>query len=164
MSLPNQWIDRIFEKLGLVYGQEFLSRWKGLPIADVKADWAHELAGFENHPEAVAWALRNLPPDRPPTVLQFRNLGRSAPAPDRPMLPEPVADAPRARAELAKLAAYLRTAPKAGPTDWAHKIVAKHRAGGRVTAATLRMARDVASRHPKESDGLESRGEDADRV
>ncbi len=148
MSLPNQWIDRIFEKLGLVYGQEFLNRWKGLPISDVKADWAHELAGFDSHPEAVAWALRNLPAERPPTVLQFREMCRRAPSPERTMLPEPKANPDRVRTEVSRLkASYRGVGEGARPTDWAHRILEQEAAGVRKTQTVLAMARAVAGKH-----------------
>lgn len=109
MSLPATWIDRIFTKLTLVYGREFTARWDsvGVPIEAVKADWAHELDGFDKWPEAIAHALQNLPPDRPPTVLQFRALCRAAPAKELPQLPAPKADPARVKAELAKLRALF---------------------------------------------------------
>lgn len=107
MSLPNTWIDRIFTKLTLVYGREFLNRWEGVPIEAVKADWAHELDGFDKWPEAIAHALQNLPPDRPPTVLQFRALCRSAPPKPLPQLPAPKADPARVKAELSKIRAMF---------------------------------------------------------
>jgi hypothetical protein len=109
MSIPTPWIDRIFEKMTLVYGRAFVARWDdcGLPIEAVKADWAHELAGFDKWPEAIAHALQNLPHDRPPTVLQFRDLCRKAPPKALPRLPEPKANPERVRAEIAKLRAMF---------------------------------------------------------
>jgi hypothetical protein len=103
MSLPAHWIDKIFEKLTLVYGREFLNRWEGVPIEAVKDDWAHELEGFERWPEAIAFALKTLPPDRPPTVLQFRDICRKAPAKEFKQLPPPKPDPEKVRAEIAKL-------------------------------------------------------------
>ena len=69
MSLPSPWVDRIFDKLTLTYGQAFLRRWQDIDMGAVKSDWAHELAGFAQHPRAIAWALDNLYPEKPPTVL-----------------------------------------------------------------------------------------------
>lgn len=88
MTLPIAWVDRIFEKLTLIYGRDFVSRWDscGVPIEEVKADWARELAGFVNHPEAIAYALSNMPADRAPTVLQFRDICRKAPPKPVPRL------------------------------------------------------------------------------
>ena len=87
MSLPITWIDRIFAKLTITYGREFVARWDncGVPIMDVKTEWGHELSGFRDHPDAIAYALCNLP-DRPPTVLQFREICRKAPPPVVPRL------------------------------------------------------------------------------
>jgi hypothetical protein len=102
MSLPNAWIDRIFTKLTLVYGREFTDRWAVEMVPMVKADWAHELAGFKDHPEAIAHGLQHLPPDRAPTVLQFRDICRNAPAPEAPRLEAPVANPEVVRAWIAK--------------------------------------------------------------
>lgn len=144
MSLPLPWVDKIFSKMALVYGRDFINRWEGLELSDVKTDWGHELAGFENWPEAIAHALSNLPPDRAPTVLQFRDLARKAPKPDRPALPEPVANPERVAAELRKLAPILKKAD--GPYDhkaWARRIVASHDAGQMVRPISLRFAREA---------------------
>lgn len=86
--LPLPWVDRIFEKLTLVYGSEFVNRWKsiGVPIEKVKEDWALELAGFHDQPDSIAHALQHLPPDRAPTALQFRDMCRKAPPKQSPAL------------------------------------------------------------------------------
>jgi hypothetical protein len=151
MSLPTPWVDRIFDKLTLIYGQSFLRRWADIDLNAVKSDWAHELAGFAQHPRAIAFALENLPPERPPTVLEFRAMARRAPAEDLPRLPEPKADPARVAAELAKMAPLKvdHSRIRLGRTDWAHRILARHAAGGRVTRTVLAMAEDVARRHPQ---------------
>lgn len=92
MALPDSWVDRIFQKLTLTYGRDFLGRWEGVPLEEVKADWAHELDGYEKAPHAIHHALKNLPA-KPPTVLDFRALCQKAPASsDAPRL-----DAPQAK-------------------------------------------------------------------
>lgn len=95
----------MFAKLTLVYGRQFLDRWQGLDLDAVKADWARELEGFAEHPEMLAYALQHLPPDRPPTVLQFRDIARRMPPPKVALLPAPAAD-------RAKVAALLERARK----------------------------------------------------
>lgn len=90
MPLPLHWVDKIFTKLTLVYGHEFLNRWRDIDIDAVKADWAHELDGFENHPEALGHALAHLPV-KPPTVLEFREIARKCPPPVFKALPAPAA-------------------------------------------------------------------------
>ena len=51
MTMPLAWIDRIFDKLTLTYGQQFLGRWRDVDMNSVKSDWLHELSGFEKSPE-----------------------------------------------------------------------------------------------------------------
>ena len=79
MHLPLEWVDRIFEKLALVYGRDFLGRWDGLDIRAVKADWAHELGRFNNAPDSIRFALDSLPLTKPPTALEFKHLCNRAP-------------------------------------------------------------------------------------
>ena len=102
MSLPDAWVDRIFEKLTLVYGRAFLDRWRDIDIAAVKADWAHELAGMQQHPHMIAYALEHLPPGEPPTVLQFRDIARKMPPPKVDLLDAPKVDCDRVAALLAQ--------------------------------------------------------------
>lgn len=90
MSLPQPWVEKIFQKLSLVYGRDFLGRWDGIPLEEVKADWAHELSGYQQSPSAISYALQNLPP-KPPTVLEFLAICRRAPASNTPALEAPSA-------------------------------------------------------------------------
>lgn len=142
MSLPIGWVNRIFDKLTLTYGQPFLRRWVDLDLDAVKADWAHELAGFEAHPESIAWALQNLPTDRPPTVLEFRAMARKAPPKVLPALEAPKADPERVAAELSKLAPALKPKDDDGK-NWARRIVARAKAGDRVRTISLQFAREA---------------------
>jgi hypothetical protein len=143
VSLPTPWIDRIFDKLTLTYGQSFLRRWADIDMNAVKSDWGHELAGFEQHPRAIAWALQNLPVDHPPTVLEFRSLARKAPPTEAPRLESPKADPSRVAAELAKLAPVLKDRPRLDGRAWARAILARSEAGERVNPTTLRFAREA---------------------
>lgn len=145
MSLPTTWIDRIFEKLSLVYGRQFVARWEGLSIADVKTDWGHELARFHERPECIAWALKNLPVDKPPTVLQFRELCMSAPQADTKLLPEPKADPELVAQMLSEIqrtrSRVAQDTPKADPKEWARKLLARHESGDIRPAACVAMAK-----------------------
>lgn len=144
MSLPLPWVDRIFEKLTLVYGQAFLSRWRDLDIDAVKRDWATELAGFEKYPEAIAHGLRTLPSEAPPTVLQFRGLCRKAPLPEVPRLPEPKANPAMVAEELAKIATTKTKVFE--PVDhkaWAKRILTRHQAGEKINPTSLLFARQA---------------------
>ncbi|MGH6625161.1 MAG: hypothetical protein ACRECD_01215 [Burkholderiaceae bacterium] len=145
MSLPINWVERIFQKLTVAYGRDFLARWEGVPMADVKTDWAETLGGYMEHPEAIAWALANLPDSKPPTAQEFRAICRRAPAPELPRLSEPKADPARVAAELAKLAPVRAAAagPAPGRHDWAHRIIARHNQGERINRFPRLAARQV---------------------
>lgn len=151
MSLPTAWTDRIFDKLTLTYGQAFLRRWSDIDINAVKSDWAHELSGFENFPKSIAWALQNVNPERPPTVLEFRALARRAPQEDSPRLERPKADPKLVAEELAKLAPLKEVEFARPNTNWAHSIVARHAAGGKVNYLPLKMAREVVAKEARRS-------------
>jgi hypothetical protein len=144
MSLPTKAIDRLFERLGATYGAAWRRMWDGVPLADVKTAWAHELGGFGPHLHMLAWALENLP-EIPPNVIQFRNLAKRAPAPEQPRLPEPKANPERLKAELAKLEPILADA-KAQATDqkeWARRILRSHKAGQQIGFYALRCAKEA---------------------
>lgn len=111
MPMPASWIDKIFDKLTMVYGHQFIGRWSGLDLVKVKADWAHELDGMEAHPKAISYALQHLDPDHPPTVLQFREICRRSPEPKAPALPAPEINQQAAQAAIDK-AVKTATAPK----------------------------------------------------
>lgn len=144
MSLSIKAVDRIFARLSATYGADFMARYKGVPDADLKTTWAHELSGFENHLGSIGWALENLP-ERAPNVIEFRNIARRAPATDVPRLPEPKADPARVAAELAKLAP-TKQAIALAPVDhkaWAKRLISRHEAGERLNMTTLRFAREA---------------------
>lgn len=133
MSLPLPWVERIFEKLTLVYGQAFLRRWSDIDLNLVKSDWSYELSGFERAPQAIAFALANLP-DGPPTVTQFKALCRQAPAAATPLLPEPKAAPERMAAELAKLGALRQATEQGGDMKaWARRLQARDQAGEKLS-------------------------------
>lgn len=150
MSLPANWVDRIFDKLTLTYGQSFLRRWQDIDLNAVKSDWAHELAGFAQHPRAIAWALQNLPTEKPPTVLEFRALARRVPAEEVPRIEHAPASPERVAAELAKLgpARRVRSMGGFGNRDWAHALLERHKAGARISLLPLKMARDALACAP----------------
>jgi hypothetical protein len=142
MSLPLQWVDRIFDKLTLTYGQAFLSRWRDIDLNAVKSDWAHELAVFERAPNAIAFALSNLS-EKPPSVADFKALCRQAPATEVVALSEPAADPERMRAEISKLAALKTTTVRQGNRDWAHRILDRQKSGQKISPTVVQMAKQA---------------------
>jgi hypothetical protein len=141
MSLQIAAVDRMFERLAMTYGAQWIRHWEGVPITDVKTAWAHELAGYAGHLKTIAWALENLP-ERCPNLIEFRNLCRQAPAAPVPALPLPAADPQRVARELEKLGPLRvqQTGPQ-NPKAWAHHILARKEAGEKVNPSTLAMAR-----------------------
>ena len=105
-SLPDVWIDSLFARLAVRYGSAWAAKWEGLDMAAVRADWAAELSGCANRPEAIKHALNHLPPDRPPNVSQFLLLCRRVPDTLPPLLamPEPTSE------EKAKVRTLLQQA------------------------------------------------------
>ena len=116
--LPELWVEKIFTKLTVAYGREFLGRWEGLDLAAVKVDWAQELDGYVHHPHALAYALGNLPADKPPTAKQFRVICNSAPTPTLLALPRPVE--PMSDEIRAKVTAAVQV--HSDPKAWAKRL------------------------------------------
>lgn len=147
MSLPVKAIDRLFERLALTYGAAWVRQWEGLNMNDIKAMWAHELGGYANRLDAIAWALEHLPP-RCPNIIEFKALCREAPRHEPLPLPEPPADPERVKAELAKLGHKPPGQRASGPVTvdhkaWAKRIIARHESGEKVRPISLRFAREA---------------------
>lgn len=106
--LHASWVDRIFAKLTVRYGQAFMRQYSDLDPALVKADWAEVLAGFDGQPDALKYAIENLP-DAPPNATQFRAIARRAPSTVL-ALPAPRGDKPppEVRKRLAELLQRMR--------------------------------------------------------
>jgi len=79
--LPAAWVERIFTKLTVRYGTAFRARYAGVDEQLLRDDWAEQLAGLRQHPDAIAYALNNLPAERAPNVAEFRVLCNQAPPP-----------------------------------------------------------------------------------
>lgn len=144
MSLPVKAIDRLFERLAATYGAQWTRQWADVPMNDVKAAWAHELAGYADSLKSLAWALENLP-ERCPNVIEFRNLCRRAPQPEAPRLPEPKADPERMQAELSKLGSVKKKvlSSTADHKAWAKRLIADDQAGIKVRPISLRFAKEA---------------------
>lgn len=140
--LAMDWVDKIFKKLTLVYGRDFNSRWEGLSANDVKIDWAHELAGLQENPSRIAFALQNLPPAKPPTVLEFRALAQRMPAESAPMLPLERLEPEIVKSHVEK--ARVTSSPQLqGNKDWAHRIISRHIAGEKIRQYNLKLAQSA---------------------
>ena len=141
MSLPALWVDKIFTKLSLTYGEEFLRRYGSMSLPDVKTNWAHELGGFERLPEAIGYALQYLPADRAPTVLQFRELCRAAPRANELALAPPKTELVSPEVIAATRAAFKPVTRNTGNKDWAYALKRREETGDRLTQAQRMMWR-----------------------
>ncbi len=118
MKLPSDWVDRIFTVMTVRYGEQWLRKWEGVPIASVRDDWAVQLGWLWRRPEALNFALDHLPVDAPPNAVQFKAIAARCPDAPYKHLPAPPVDrelARRAAARLREVAESLRSAGTAGP-------------------------------------------------
>jgi len=136
-------IDRLFERLSMTYGIAWDNSIGSAPLNEIKSFWMNQLSGFMQSKESmmgISWALNHLP-ERPPNLVQFKNLCYQAPAVEKPQLPSPPADPERVKQELAKLGAMNNV--KQDPKDWARKILGDYAAGVKKSPTVLKMARDA---------------------
>lgn len=131
MPLPHRWVEHLFARLAVRYGGAFLRQYGDADPALVQADWADVLDGLSG--EAIGYALRYLPADRPPNAMQFRDLARRAPGPTVPQLPRQRTEPP---AGVRDLAARMRARPRNAAQECIDNIArAVSARGGRATDA-----------------------------
>lgn len=138
-------IDRLFERLSMTYGIAWDNSLGTAPLNEIKTFWMNQLSGFMQSKEsmmAISWALNHLP-ERPPNLVQFKNLCYQAPAIEKPQLDAPPADPVRVRKELEKLASLRMDKPKVDPKNWARKILGDYAGGAKKSPAVVQMARDA---------------------
>lgn len=138
MSLPSPWVDKIFAKLAVTYGQRFLGLYAGLDLQAVKDDWADELRGYAQSPGAIKHALSVLPVDKPPNVLEFKALCRTAPQYIERQLEGPKMTPERM---LEAVASVTKPAPRHDDKKWAKDLQALEQRGGKLTLAQRTMWR-----------------------
>lgn len=90
-ALPKPWVERIFDRMSVLYGSKFADLWRGVEPEGLKQAWAEELCGFKDQPERIKQALdalRGL--EQPPTLPQFINMLRNTHSTAPIALPAPV--------------------------------------------------------------------------
>lgn len=151
--LPADWVDRLFGRLAVRYGAQWLRMWEGLDMASVKADWAEELAGL-HAPEKLfrlKYALEYLPAAFPPNAREFRDLCRQAPM-QEPLLqlPAPTEDMRDRLVDLRDRLHGLGSGPK-DPRAWAHRLIERHESGAHIATPTaIAMARCALKAGPRD--------------
>jgi len=124
-------IDSLFNELASLYGARFLNQWPASMVDSVKAAWTRELREWLENPEAIQYALDNLPSDHVPMALEIRDLCRRYARPSVQLPAPPMSDEERARA-----VAVLKGFQRPGPTDardWARVLRRREMAGERLT-------------------------------
>jgi hypothetical protein len=123
--LPQDWVDRLFARISVRYGAAWTRMWEGIDMQAVKSDWAYELGGMQDHPDAVRFGLQHMNPDKPPTASQFRALCNRMPDKAHHALPPPKADP----TVIAKVREILASTATRSPTAWAAALRDRERSG-----------------------------------
>lgn len=147
MPLPISWVDHLFAKLTIRYGAAFLRQWPdNADTVLIKSDWADVLDGVRG--EAISYALRYLPIDKPVNAMQFREICRLAPPAELPRLeaaPDVKADPKR----VAELVSQVLAKPDCDMTP-AERVAAGLRAridaGERLNSAQMAMLKACETR------------------
>jgi hypothetical protein len=150
MSLPSDWVDALFARLAVAYGDRFLAQWPGQRPEVVKAHWGAELDGISSG--GIAYALKNLPADYPPNAMQFGKLCRGRPstatAPVK-ALAGPAVDPAAVRRALA--AASRIGKHSRDPLLWARELQQREEAGENLGPTRSAMWREALRRLSKPS-------------
>lgn len=73
--MPMAWIDRLFMRLSVMYGQQFAAQWASVNEQAMKAAWAQDLAGFSGEEIAAgveACKSRRYVPNLPEFMMLCR--------------------------------------------------------------------------------------------
>jgi hypothetical protein len=138
-------VDHIFSALAVAYGPAFTRSLGEAPSAEIKTFWGYQISDFTHSKaakRAIVWALQNLPP-KVPNAIEFKNLCRNAPSKAPVMLPAPAVNPEIAAKVLGGLKAS--TLPKVDHKAWAHRIIARHEAGQKISPTVVQMARAGAA-------------------
>ena len=120
-----RWVDVLFTRLQVRYGDAWTRKWDGIDAEAIKADWFEALATMvERNPKAITHALQHLP-DYPPNCDGFLRICLLAPSPKMALAapvdkPDP-AFASKVKADVAEAAAKQVGSP-------AEVLIAKMRA------------------------------------
>ena len=141
MALPDSWVDHLFAKLAVRFGDAWTRKWEGIQMAAVRADWA------------LQHGLNNLPREFPPTAHQFRDLCIRRADDDRatvPALPAPSSVNVGQAQRLREIVAGAFATPK-DPRRWAHSLKARHEAGERLNPAQINAYTAALRTMPEEA-------------
>lgn len=130
-ALPDAWIDRLFMRFAVLYGKHWLDMWAGIPMEQVKAAWASELASVPA--ERFGPALQAVG-KFPPTLPEFVALCKPqppipSPAYHRALLPSQKGAPPSAEVQREIDTLLAGWGGRSDPKKWAREILAEAKAG-----------------------------------
>ncbi len=146
-SLPDAYVQRIFEHMSCCYGSKFLDMWAGQDLAAVRAYWGRKLGRFSV--AAIGAALSALESSPfPPTLPEFIDLCRAASAREASRAPLPAlpAEVPKAVAETRAVDAQRMAASVvkvAGSKSWALRLRERYLAGGKLAMVQISAASEA---------------------
>lgn len=81
-ALPVEWVERLFARLGAIFGTKLADSFAGIALADVKVEWSEALADFR--PEEIRRGIAECRVRRwPPMLGEFLMLCRPALDPEQ---------------------------------------------------------------------------------
>lgn len=146
MALSPRLIESIFARMLVRYGTAWTTRWQGIEIEAVKADWANELDGFDSI--AIRHALEHLPEERPPTVAQFKANCYGRNKPSIPLLPPPKVERKRVEGLIRQMHA---TQKERRPLQWAHDLCTREKDGEDLTPVQMASWRKALAEAPTDT-------------
>lgn len=148
LTASPRWVDVLFARLQVRYGDAWTRKWEGIDERAVKADWERRLAQvYQANPKAIAHGLECLP-DFPPTCDQFAALCRQYRAPEQPRLPKPAWAPEKAKEVAATVKAAIN--PGGDPLAGARNLRAREQAGDKSLTPAQREFWRTALRHEQE--------------
>lgn len=146
MALSQRLVDAVFSRMLVRYGAAWIGKWEGIPLDDVKKDWANELAGFDA--VAIRHALEHLPEERPPTVAQFKANCYGRNKPSIPLLPPPKVERKRVEGLILRMHAAQK---ERRPIQWAHDLCAREGNGETLTPVQMVAWRKALAEAPTDT-------------
>lgn len=130
-----RWVDVLFTRLTVRYGDAWIRKWDGVDPNAIKTDWQETLQTvFDKNPHAIAYGLQHLPADFPPNVDQFLRLCLQKPT-EHVALPAPVSKSSKGFAEaiLARIKAAQDDSGLPMGEQCARRLEAKIAAGQKLS-------------------------------
>lgn len=75
----NDGLDYVFAYMTGIYGSAFARQWEDVDSDMVRKVWSKVLGDYLKSKEILDYALNNLPSERPPSALAFRDLCAKSP-------------------------------------------------------------------------------------